>query len=188
MTAAQGSPEGPGANAIDVRQVGVSSGGITLLAPTSFSTSAGRAIAIRGRNGSGKSTLLRVLTGQLAPSSGSVKVARLDVRRPDRPFRRRMASMIGLPSMAPDLTVQDHISLVAATWFDGFEQRRLVADQVVGEMGLAGLRRRFPHELSSGQRQLLGLSMVLARPFEVLVLDEPEQRLDAEHLQILADR
>jgi ATPase components of various ABC-type transport systems, contain duplicated ATPase len=51
---------------------------------------------------------------------------------------------------------------------------------------------RFPHELSSGQQQLFHLAMVLARPSSILILDEPEQRLDTDKrdllTQILLDR
>ncbi|KAA9104985.1 ABC transporter ATP-binding protein [Microbacterium rhizomatis] len=176
----------PSVGSIDLREVGVTSAGVELLPPTTFVSAAGKATAVRGRNGAGKSTLLKVMCGQYAPSSGSAFVAGSDVRHPGRDFRRRVASMIGLPPMAPDLTVRDHVDLVAATWFSGMSQRAAVAAQVVEATGLAELEHRFPHELSSGQRQLFGLGLILARPYEVLILDEPEQRLDSEHVKRLS--
>jgi len=100
----------------------------------------------------------------------------------DRGFRRRVAVMIGLPPMASDLTVFDHVMLVSATWSDDTSTAAGRARDVVAELGLGSLGERFPHELSSGQTQLFGLALVLARPFEVLILDEPEQRLDPEHV------
>jgi len=168
---------------IAVDEVGVVVSGVTLLAPVSAAAPAGSALIVRGRNGTGKSTLLRVLAGVRRPSTGVVRVAGEAVAERDRGFRRRVAAMIGLPPMAPDLTVLDHVTLVATTWLDDPRAAEELARAVVVELGLDGLAERFPHELSSGQTQLLGLALVLARPFEVLILDEPEQRLDPEHVE-----
>jgi energy-coupling factor transporter ATP-binding protein EcfA2 len=53
-------------------------------------------------------------------------------------------------------------------------------------LGLIELRNRFVHELSSGQTQLLAVATALVRPFDVLILDEPEQRLDAHRRALVA--
>ena len=164
-------------------EAGVVAGDVTLLAPVSVTTRRGEALVVRGRNGSGKSTLLRVLAGVRKPSSGTVRIGGEAVVERDRGFRRRVAAMIGLPPMAPDLTVLDHAMLVATTWLDDPRGAADLAHDVLGELGLGALEERFPHELSSGQTQIFGLALVLARPFEVLILDEPEQRLDPEHVE-----
>ncbi|PRB56583.1 ABC transporter ATP-binding protein [Microbacterium sp. MYb45] len=168
---------------IQVDDVEVTAGDVTLLAPVSVAAERGAALVIRGRNGSGKSTFLRVLAGARQPSSGTARIAGEPIAPRDRGFRRRVATMIGLPPMAPDLTVFDHVLLVATTWLDDSDAAAALAHRVVAELGLAALGQRFPHELSSGQTQLFGLALVLARPFDVLILDEPEQRLDAEHVE-----
>lgn len=170
---------------IDLVDVSVAIDEIILLAPVSVSVPAGQTLVVRGRNGSGKSTLLRVLTGIHAPTSGTARIADAEIAERSPQFRRRVAAMIGLPPMAPDLTVRDHVLLVASTWNPETAQR--VADSVLDELGLTRLAARFPHELSSGQTQLFGLSLVLARPCDVLILDEPEQRLDPEHVQVVID-
>jgi ABC-type multidrug transport system ATPase subunit len=167
---------------IEVDEVAVVSGDVTLLAPISVTAQRGEALIVRGSNGTGKSTLLRVLAGARKPSTGMVRIGGVAVVARDRDFRRRVAAMIGLPPMAPDLTVLDHVMLVATTWADNPRAAAEVTRGVLTELGLDVLGERFPHELSSGQTQLFGLALVLARPFEVLILDEPEQRLDPEHL------
>lgn len=172
---------------IDMDEVSVVSGDVTLLPAVSSHVGRGETLVIRGRNGSGKSTLLRVLAGIRKPSRGSVRIGGSSIRGRDRRFRRRVAAMIGLPPMARDLTVSDHVHLVRATWTDDARSAATYADDILDEVGLDLLRRRFPHELSSGQRQLFGLALVLARPFEVLLVDEPEQRLDPEHLETVID-
>lgn len=168
---------------IEVDEVGVTVGDVTLLAPVSVVAQRGEALIVRGRNGTGKSTPLRVLAGARKPSSGAVRIDGAAVAPRARGFRRRVAAMIGLPPMAPDLTVFDHVLMVATTWLDDPNTAAELARGVVAELGLTALGQRFPHELSSGQTQLFGIALVLARPFEVLILDEPEQRLDLEHVE-----
>ncbi|WP_022889875.1 ABC transporter ATP-binding protein [Agromyces italicus] len=168
---------------IEVDEVAVIAGDVTLLAPISTMVQRGEVLIVRGRNGTGKSTLLRVLAGARKPSSGTVRIGGAGAVERDRGFRRRVAAMIGLPPMASDLTVFDHVLLVATTWTDDQAAAAELARGVLSELGLDALHGRFPHELSSGQMQLFGLALVLARPFEVLILDEPEQRLDPEHVE-----
>ena len=172
------------AAAVRVDAVSVSIDRQPLLAPTSLTLERGHAIAIRGRNGSGKTTLLRVLTGAQRPSSGSALVygAPVDVR--NLQFRRRLAALLGPPPLARELTVREHLRFIAATW--GIEAVDAAADALLDDLGIAHLGRRFGHELSSGQSQLFALAMTLIRPFDVLVLDEPEQRLDEERRALVA--
>ena len=167
---------------IQVEHAAVREGEVTLLAETSLRAEAGDAVIVRGANGAGKSTLLRLIAGMREPSRGTVSVGGRAPASPDPRFRRSLAAMIGLPPMAPDLTVRDHVLLVAATWAESGPEAERIAQEVLAEFGLEALARRFPHELSSGQTQLFGLALVLARPFDALVLDEPEQRLDADRI------
>jgi ABC-type multidrug transport system ATPase subunit len=168
---------------IEMDSVAVTAGAVTLLAPASVTARRGEALIVRGRNGSGKSTMLRVLAGTRKPSSGTVRIGGAAVNGRDPSFRRRVAVMIGLPPMAPDLTVFEHVLLVAKTWNQDARAAVGATREVLADLGLQALGERFPHELSSGQTQLFGLALVLVRPFEVLILDEPEQRLDPEHVE-----
>jgi ABC-2 type transport system ATP-binding protein len=172
---------------IEIDGVVVAMDDIVLLPPTSASVRAGEALVIRGHNGAGKSTLLKVLAGVRTPTGGSASIGGAPVDRRNPIFRRRVASLLGLPPTAPDLTVEDHVRLVAATWFRERGVAEEAALSVLEELRLNGLLHRFPHELSSGQQQLFALALVLARPFDVLVLDEPEQRLDDERVGVVGD-
>lgn len=172
---------------IEARCVTVEMNGLTLLPLVSFKVGRGEALIVTGKNGTGKSTLLRVLAGALRPSTGAASVEGLVVNSLDSSFRRQVAVMIGLPPFAPDLTVEEHILLVASTWFNKQQQRDEIVQQLLEELHLSGLRNRFPHELSTGQVQLFGLALVLARPFDILLLDEPEQRLDSDHIELVTE-
>lgn len=162
-------------------------GGVHLLKPVSVTLEGGAAVAVRGRNGAGKTTLLRVVAGILSPSKGSVLVNgdRIDERSPR--FRRAVAALIGLPPLARDLTLEEHLALVGLSWGRSRGEAEQTALELLDCLGLRRLRQRFPHELSSGQTQLFAVATVLSRPSDLLVLDEPEQRLDDEHLPLVAD-
>ncbi len=158
-----------------------------LLPPVSFGVDEGRTLAVVGANGSGKTTLLRVLAGVTRPSIGSVQVAggEPDDRRPG--FRARVAALLGVPPLARNLTLREYLVLVLASWGHGIDEAGVAADGLLAELGIAELASRFPHELSSGQTQLYLLCLTLARPFDVLLLDEPEQRLDPDRVGLVCD-
>lgn len=172
---------------LEVQDASVVVDDITLLPTTSVKAARGQALIVRGRNGSGKSTLLRVVAGALKPTSGTVRINGHAPDQKHREFRRQVAAMIGLPPIATDLTVRDHVALVASTWSAEVSDAEMAAEQILSALDIAALGARFPHELSSGQTQLFGLCLVMARPFELLVLDEPEQRLDPERLTRVCD-
>lgn len=160
--------------------------GVSLLAPTSFRLGVGEALAVTGSNGSGKTTLLRVLAGMQRLSAGSVSVAD-QVPNPKEPgFRRCLAALIGMPPLARNLTLAEQLALVAASWGDSVPDARAHAAQALAEFEIGRLSQRYVHELSSGQTQLFALALTLIRPCEVLLLDEPEQRLDPERRALLA--
>jgi len=158
-----------------------------LLPTTTLTIDQGQTLAVRGENGAGKTTLLRVLAGLMPATSGDVLLEGepLHIRR--RAHRGAIAAMIGAPPLSRDLTLAEQLRFIRATWGDdaGTGERQTVA--VLEELGIASLKMRYPSELSSGQLQLFCLALTLARPSRVLLLDEPEQRLDAHRQGLVAD-
>lgn len=168
-------------------EAGVVLGEQTLLLPVSFNLEAAHTLAVVGPNGSGKTTLLRVLAGLMSLSTGTVTVggAPPDERQPA--FRSRVASLLGVPPLARNLTLREYLTLIAISWGIGADEAARGADDLLEEFGIARLVRRFPHELSSGQTQLYVMAVTLARPFQILLLDEPEQRLDPDRSTLVGD-
>jgi ABC-type multidrug transport system ATPase subunit len=167
-------------------KVGKAIEGNVLLRALDVSVSPGRCVVLRGENGSGKTTLLRILAGTMDPSEGQATVEGATADERDPAVRRTVAALIGAPTAYRDLTLVDHLVLIDVTWGrgDGAEER---ADELLLSLEIDHLAERFPHELSSGQQQLFHLAMVLGRPARVLLLDEPEQRLDTHKRGLLAD-
>lgn len=167
--------------------IGVIDDDAVLLLEATGHVSAGEILAVTGANGSGKTTLLRVLAGIIAPTAGAVTIMGRVPDDRDRRYRASLAALIGPPQAARDLTVVEHLQFVAATWHVSAASARGKADALLEEFAITSLARRFPHELSSGQSQLVALALTLARPAQVLLLDEPEQRLDPERLGMVIE-
>lgn len=147
---------------------------------------AGTAVALVGRNGAGKSTLLRCVTGADTASEGTVELLGAPLDERDPRTRRHLAVVMDDFDFFPDLSVVEHLDLVARA--HGSEEPEPVVDEVLAEVELLAQAAQLPGTLSSGQRRRLALASAFVRPRRLLVLDEPEQRLDARGLQWLAKR
>ncbi|GAB3886794.1 ABC transporter ATP-binding protein [Terrabacter terrigena] len=159
----------------------------TLLLPTDVSADPGECVVLRGPNGSGKTTLLRIIGGLLVPTTGSATIGGREADERDRAVRAAVAALLGAPTTYRDLTLVDHLVLIDSTWGGepaSSDERSLA---LLDRLGIAHLDDRFPHELSSGQEQLFRLALTFSRPSSVVLLDEPEQRLDTTKRQVVAD-
>jgi len=147
---------------------------------------AGRALALVGPNGAGKSTLLQTLVGLLAPLSGSVSFDGRPVDERQASFRRDVAAVLDDDAFFPSLTVREHLRLVAHG--HGVTDVEDVVSRELASFGLVDRADVLPSALSSGQRRRLALAAAFVRPARLMVLDEPERRLDAEMRRTLAHR
>ena len=147
---------------------------------------AGQVLALVGGNGSGKTTLLRILAGLLEPDDGEVTWQGRPLDESDPWVRSELAILLDDAGAFPDLSVGEHLELLARAF--AVPDPAAAATAVLDEVGLGAQRDQLPATLSSGQRHRLSLGSVLVRPAALMVLDEPEQRLDAEGRLWLADR
>lgn len=174
----QGAPEDGGDGVVVARGLARRYGEVTALEHLDVDLRAGEVLAVLGANGSGKTTALRCIAGDLVPTEGSIRVAGADphVEPEGERARRALAFVPDTPVFYRDLTVEEHVRLVAAAFDDPEGVER--GERVLSELGLWPKRRARGHELSSGQRQKALLACIHARPFSVLALDEPVLRLD----------
>lgn len=136
----------------------------------------GEIVALVGANGAGKTTTLRTVVGLEAADAGEVTFdgEPFDERRPE--VRRRVCSLLDDHAWFPETTVAEHLALYALA-FGGDVSAVVDALEV---LEIAHVGDRMPGTLSSGQTQRFRLAQALVRPWDLLVLDEPEQRLDVE--------
>jgi ABC-2 type transport system ATP-binding protein len=167
-------------------ELSVGYGGEPVCAPVTLSVRAGSAVALVGPNGAGKSTVLQTMVGLLPALAGTVTFSGLPVDERAADFRRAVAGVLDEDAFFPSLTGEEHLLLTARA------HGVVDADGVVAtELAAFGLTERaaaLPTALSSGQRRRLALAGALVRPARLLVLDEPERRLDTAMRRTLADR
>ena len=181
-------PDKTAGAAVAVREAGVTIGSTVVLQPTSLDAKPGRCLVLRGPNGSGKTTLLRLLAGLNKPTTGTLTLDGKPIDERSPTTRRAVAALLGPPAAYRDLTLIDHLVLVDSSWGGDPNTADERGQQLLNSFEIGTLHDRFPHELSSGQQQLFHLSLVWARPGRLLLLDEPEQRLDTDKRLLVTER
>ena len=161
-------------------------GPVTIVEGFSMKVHAGEAVALTGRNGAGKSTVLRCLVGADRPDDGTVTVKGVKVSETNPNIRRDVATVIDDLDFFPDLSVVEHLDLLARA--HGLVDPDALVDEALEEVQLVPQAGQLPSTLSSGQRRRLALATAFVRPRSLLVLDEPEQRLDVEGVEWLGRR
>lgn len=129
--------------------------------------------SIIGPNGCGKTTVLRIIAGLANPTSGTVEF------EGERRFQNHAAMVFQTPRLLPWWTVERNVGM--GIEFSGRPQslQDRVRDFYTSHVGLGGLGRRRPDQLSRGEQSRAGLGRALAHEADVLLLDEPFAHLDA---------
>jgi NitT/TauT family transport system ATP-binding protein len=136
----------------------------------------GEFVSIVGPSGCGKSTFLNMLLGLLRPDSGQLQ---MDGRTITGPGQER-AMVFQEFGLLPWRTVTANVELGLELKGIASEKRRERAMELIKLVGLEGFERHYPHELSGGMKQRVGLARALATEPEVLLMDEPFAALDAQ--------
>jgi NitT/TauT family transport system ATP-binding protein len=147
----------------------------------SLQAQAGEFLCIVGPSGSGKSTLLRVLAGLVRQSSGEV---RIEVDRPGTPLT---AMVFQEHALLPWRTVHDNVTFGLENRGVARAEREARASEMLGMVGLSRFARHYPHQLSGGMKQRVGIARALANDPEVLLMDEPLAALDAQTRAIMQE-
>jgi glycine betaine/proline transport system ATP-binding protein len=158
-------------------------GAVVGIADASFKVMRGEVFCIMGLSGSGKSTLLRHVNRLVEPTAGRVRVLGQDVLALDAAALRRLrAERVGMVfqhmALLPHRTVRDNVAYPLEIRGEPLARRWAVSSEKLQLVGLAGYEERFPHELSGGMQQRVGLARALASDPEVLLMDEPFSSLD----------
>ncbi len=156
--------------------------GARALGPLDLRVRPGELVALVGHNGAGKSTLLRLAAGLLDRSSGELTICG---ERPGTLEARRLVSFVpDTPVLYEDLGVGELVEYIARLHDpSGWRER---AAGAVMRLGLDARADQLPGQLSRGLRQRLALALGLARPFSLLLLDEPFGPLDAASSEVVA--
>jgi iron complex transport system ATP-binding protein len=171
---------------LEVMNAGYAIGGRRLLAPVSLKVPTPRIVGLVGPNGAGKSTLLKLLSGQLTPTEGAV---RLDGQSLRAWPRRRFARQVGY--LAQELPLAEGLSVAELVEFGRYPWRGLLGRMTENDKARVQAAMEMTHTetlsarrvdtLSGGERQRVWLAMLLAQETRYLLLDEPLAALDVAH-------
>src|SRR5438552_7329081 len=139
-------------------------------------------VAVLGPSGCGKSTLLNLIAGLLAPSEGAIW---LDGEL--SPGRAATAMVFQEFALFPWRTVQANVEFGLEEMGVAAAERARRARHQLDMTGLAGFETKYPHELSGGMRQRVGIARALAVEPAVLLMDEPFSALDAQTRQLMQE-
>jgi multiple sugar transport system ATP-binding protein len=142
----------------------------------------GEFFVILGPSGAGKTTTLKSIAGLVDVDAGTVAIGSNDVTKVE-PYHRNVAMAFESYALYPQKTVSENLASPLKSGRTGKyteAQRTERIDQVTTTLGINALLKRFPRELSNGQRQRVALGRVLVRPADVYLLDEPLSHLDAK--------
>jgi NitT/TauT family transport system ATP-binding protein len=173
---------------VNVRKSYKSPTGENLLALADFSlkVDGGRFVSVVGPSGCGKTTLLRMAAGLIAWDGGEIRLDGDELTGPSR----KMSMVFQAIGLMPWKSVQSNVALGIQLQA---HRRKLTATEtdLVGAtlamVGLKGFEHYYPHQLSGGMQQRVGLARALVRQPEILLMDEPFGALDAQTRAVLQD-
>ena len=167
-----------------------------VLSGVSVSIHSGERVAILGANGAGKTTFLKLLSGTLAPTTGSILMEERELHRSPRSEVARRIAVVPQEFVVPfAFTTGEIVELGRTPHLRPLRgpqpEDRLAVLKAMQLTDTAALAGRVFNELSGGERQRAVLAMALAQEPEILLLDEPTQQLDitrqAEILDLVSD-
>ena len=174
-------------------------GALVVTADVSLTLPIGARHALIGPNGAGKTTLINLLTGRLAPSSGTIRLAGEDIThmKPDQRVKRGLARTFQINSLFPEMTPLEAVTLAvleregrSTAWIGPIRQHRAVVVEAMAlleRLGLDSVAGQPTHLLAYGQQRLVEIALALAAKPRVLLLDEPMAGIPSEDsVEILA--
>jgi len=157
--------------------------GHTAVSGISFTVKRGEIVGLLGPNGAGKSTTMRVLSCFMPATSGTVRVAGLDVFHDSTEVRRRIGYMPENNPLHLEMRVREYLKFRARLKGLGIKRSRERVDVVMDQCSLTDVSKRIIGQLSKGYRQRVGLADALVHEPELIILDEPTIGLDPNQIR-----
>jgi ABC-2 type transport system ATP-binding protein len=161
--------------------------GKTALTDISFTVQRGEIVGLLGDNGAGKSTTMRILACFLSATTGTVRIAGLDVFKDSEEVRRRIGYMPENNPLHLEMRVREYLKFRARLKGLSRQRSRERVDVVMEQCSLTDVSRRIIGQLSKGYRQRVGLADALVHEPELIILDEPTIGLDPHQMRAVRE-
>jgi ABC-2 type transport system ATP-binding protein len=172
---------------IEVHNLTKNYGERTAISNLNFKIEKGDVVGFLGPNGAGKSTTMKIITGFMAPSSGTATVCGFDVFENPIEVKKRIGYLPETPPLYVDMKVEDYLKFVAELKQVEPSKIKLFVDRALQKTQLTEVRHRLIQNLSKGFKQRVGIAQALVSEPEVLVLDEPTVGLDPKQVAEIRD-
>ncbi|MCC3426810.1 MAG: ATP-binding cassette domain-containing protein [Microcoleus sp. PH2017_01_SCD_O_A] len=167
---------------IEVEHLSKTYGSTAAIADVSFSVEAGEILGFLGPNGAGKTTTMRILSGYLPASSGTARIAGLDVHENSMAVRQRIGYLPENPPLYPEMSVEGFLFFVARIKQVPAGDRARRVTSAIERCGLVDKRKVLIRKLSKGFRQRVGIAQAIVHDPPVIILDEPTVGLDPRQI------
>jgi putative ABC transport system ATP-binding protein len=165
---------------IEVKNLSYAVGGNTILQNLNWQVKQGQHALLLGSSGSGKTTLLHILAGLLTPTSGAATVdGKMLAGNLDAWRGRNVGMVFQTLHLVKALTVRDNLRLAQTMAKTPADDARI--DSLLQSLGLADKAGSYPHQLSVGQAQRLGVARAVVNKPKWILADEPTSALDDTH-------
>ncbi len=152
-----------------------------------FDLSAGEVLGFLGPNGAGKSTTMQVISGNLAPTAGQVRIAGYDILKSPRDAKQHLGYLPEHPPVYLDASVNEFLRYCARLHRVSQNQINKSLDRVKQQCGLTEVGKRIIGRLSKGYQQRIGIAQAIIHDPAVLILDEPTVGLDPIQIREIRD-
>ncbi|WP_372840354.1 ABC transporter ATP-binding protein [Phaeovulum sp.] len=162
--------------AVSVRGVSKTYGDVQALKDLTLDFPRGELTSLLGPSGCGKTTLLKIIAGLLKATSGEIMVngQKVTAPGPDRSFVFQDFALLPWATVIRNVAFGLELRGVAKS------EREAISEKYIRDVGLAGFEKKYPHQLSGGMRQRVGLARALSVNAQVLLLDEPFSAVDEQ--------
>jgi ABC-2 type transport system ATP-binding protein len=158
-------------------------GAHTAVAGVNLELRRGEILGFLGPNGAGKTTTMQMLTGNLAPSAGMIRICGVDLFDAPTAAKARIGYLPETPPLYRELTVREYVDLAARLHRVPKAGRSAAVNNTIADCGLADVARKLIGALSKGYQQRVGIAQAIVHRPDVVILDEPTVGLDPNQIR-----
>jgi ABC-2 type transport system ATP-binding protein len=167
---------------IEVEHLSKIYGSTAAIEDVTFTVQSGDILGFLGPNGAGKTTTMRILAGYLPATTGTAKIAGVEVHEDSMAVRQKIGYLPEVPPLYPDMTVEGYLKFVAEIKGISRTDRAKRVDYALERCNLSDRRKSLIRKLSKGYRQRVGIAQAIVHDPPVIILDEPTVGLDPKQI------
>ncbi|MCH9639031.1 MAG: ABC transporter ATP-binding protein [Betaproteobacteria bacterium] len=168
---------------LSVQNLSRSYGNYTVVNNVNLKLMQGEVLGLLGPNGAGKTTTMRMLTGNLAPSAGSISICGVDLFEEPNQAKAHLGYLPEIPPLYQEMTVDEFLRFVAKLHQVGNQDIQDALDRAKRRSGLIDRGVQLINTLSKGYQQRVGIAQAIIHCPDIIILDEPTVGLDPNQMR-----